>query len=109
MKTIKISAKEDERGELLLDSERRHKIWLVWSFAEYKNGIPMLDLRAVATSEKQAEEYKGLLEKDFLNDKRILRSWNLKTDIKITIEERITNHCYGLSMSLLDNILYPER
>jgi hypothetical protein len=109
MKKIKILAREDDRGELIVDSDKRIRVWLVWSLAEYQNGVPMLDLRAIATSLKQAEKYKDLLEKDFLKDKDMLRSWKLKTDIKINIEERITNHCYGLSMSLLDHILYPER
>jgi len=65
----------------------------------------MLDLRAVATSSAQAEKYKMYLEKDFLGDKKILGDLNLKTNVTISIEERITNHCYGLSMSLLNHML----
>lgn len=105
-KKVKILAQRQSNGDLeLLNSDDRHKIWLVWSFAEYKNGVPMLDLRAVATSPEQAEKYKKYLEEDFLGDKKILHSWKLKTNITISIEERITNHCYGLSMMLLNHIV----
>lgn len=101
MKKKRISADEDDRGELIVDSTHRLKIWLVWSIGEYKNGFPMVDLRAVATTKEQAEKYKDLLLKDWFDEKRELRGMGLSTKMDINIEERITNHCYGLSMSLL--------
>lgn len=78
-----------------IPKQGQYRIWLVWAIGIYVNGQPLVDLRAVCTRESQAKE-----------KSRMILEW-AKTNNeglqvrRVEIEERITDHCYGLEMQLV--------
>lgn len=85
-----------KRGKLI-KREGEYRIWLVWAIGVYANGHPCVDLRAVCTRESVARG----------KSKMILDSAKDRKDLfvrRTEIEERVTDHCYGLEMQLLKSL-----
>uniref|UniRef100_A0A6M3JCE5 Uncharacterized protein n=2 Tax=viral metagenome TaxID=1070528 RepID=A0A6M3JCE5_9ZZZZ len=85
-----------------MDEEKQTDIWLVWSVGRYANGFPMIDLRAVCTSEESANLRKGIVEDWARRETRPFNGVILCESVNI--EKRITNHAYGVCMTALSHL-----
>ena len=87
-----------KRGKQI-PKQGQYRIWLVWAIGIHANGHPLIDLRAVCTRESQARE-----------KSRMIREWAKVNNEgllvrRVEIEERITDHCYGLEMQLIQKAI----
>ena len=77
----------------------QQKIWLVWSIGHYANGHPLIDLRGVYSSKRQAKIGAKMVKDWAKNIEKI--EHGISVCERVDIEERISNHTYGISMQTL--------